>query len=98
MISRWHFFWNIPFAQPLKQFMQGRVALTHGIVISIATLATVISVLTIFRVREQTMVVGSKRILLIIALLSVIAIVVLAIKLVKIEVPLIEGYLARASA
>lgn len=82
--------------QPLKNFMQGRVALTHGIVIGIAAIAAVIAVMTIFRVREQTMVVGSKRILLIFALLSVIAIVVLTIKLAKIEVPLIEGYLACA--
>lgn len=98
MISRWHIFWNVSFLQPIKEFMQGRMVLAHGIVIGIAVGTSIIAVMTMFRVREQTMVVGSKRILLVIALLSVIAIFVLALKIIRIEIPFIEGYLARVRA
>ena len=93
LISRWHLFWNVPFVQPLKNAMEGRLALSHGIAIGAALLALVIAAVTMFRVREQSMVVGSKKTLFAFALLAGAAVVVLAVKLVKLELPYIEAYL-----
>ncbi|MBI4067825.1 hypothetical protein HY413_00245 [Candidatus Kaiserbacteria bacterium] len=94
-VSRWRVLYDLPLTQPLKNFMQGRVTITHSMVIGLALLAIAISILTMFRVREQSMVVGSKKMLCIFVVLSIIAAAMLILKVAKIEVPLIEAYLAR---